>query len=701
MGLRKRNRLCVESLLLACAAAGPAFAQESEDALNPQSLPPEAPALTALAGGRVYRAADFARFAPRNAADMLRQVPGFIVQRPDARRGLGEGGGNVLINGRRTSGKSNDALTELGRIPARNVERIEILDGASLDIPGLSGQVANVVARLGGTSGQFAWRPEFRPGRSDPMLLRGDASLSGSAGPVGYTIGIRNEAFRGGGKGPSLIFDSEGLLLETRDEVVTVRSDRPKLNGSFKYEGADGSIANLNLSYGRNWFSSLELSDRSAPGFVDRNRRVRSTEKEYSYEIGGDYEFGLGPGQLKLIALRQFEQSPFDTRAITRFASGAAQVGSRFTRTADEAENIGRAEYRWKNGSNDWQVSAEWAYNSLDNVSGLFTLRPGGEFVSVPLPGGTAKVEEDRGEIRATWGRPLSSTLALQASLGGEYSELRVSGAGGSSRSFYRPKGFVSAAWKASPRLDLNVKLDRAVGQLNFSDFLASVNLSNENRNAANPELVPPQSWELDLSANRNLGAFGSTSLRFFGRLFSDVVDQIPIGETGESAGNLESATVYGVESRGTFLFDPLGWRGAKLDARFTFQNSSVEDPLTGELRRISNSPVRNIDLNLRHDVAGTEWAWGTNLQHNRSARSFRLGELSYSYDGPVFGIVYIERKNVLGFTIRSAWGNIYGARNVLDRIVYTGRRTGPIAFIEQRRRAGGPFFAFSISGSI
>lgn len=697
---RAPSRTGLSRGILACAAlaapAVPALAQETGEA--PPAVPVEAPGAE---GAKVYTPADFVRFAPRNAADMLRQVPGFIIQRSDDRRGLGEAGGNVLINGQRISGKSNDALTELGRIPARNVKRIEIVDGATLNVPGLSGQVANVIATLGGRSGQFAWRPELRPGHADPAWLRGETSVSGTAGPVGYTVGLRNDGFRGGGAGPGLILGPDGSTLETRQERIRVSGDRPKLSGSFKYEAPGGSVANVNLSYGRFWFDNRELSERSAPAQADRVRRVRTTENEHSYEVGGDYEFALGGGRLKLIGLHQFERSPFESVAITRFADAAPSVGTRFTRTGDERESIARAEYRWKGGGSDWQVSAEGAFNSLDNVSGLFTLLPDGTFREVPLPGGSARVEEDRAEARATWGRPLSPAFSLQASLGAEYSKLSVIGGAGSARSFYRPKGFLSAAWKASPRLDLNAKLERKVGQLNFGDFLATENLQNDNRNAGNPELVPPQSWELDVSGSRNLGRFGSSTLRVFGRLFSDVVDQVPIGEFGESPGNLDRATVYGVESRTTLLFDPLGWRGAKLDARFNFQNSSLEDPLTGELRRISGSPVRQVEMSLRNDVPGTSWAWGGQAVHNRQARSFRLGEISRSVEGPLFGNVYVENKDVLGLTVRTTLGNVFRGGNQLDRVVYAGRRTGPIAFVEQRRRRAGPVYSLSISGTI
>ena len=53
----------------------------------------------------------------------------------------------------------------------------------------------------------------------------------------------------------------------------------------------------------------------------------------------------------------------------TEFANGGPDTGSRFLNVADTQERIARAEYRWKWGKGDWQISAEGAFNSLDNVT--------------------------------------------------------------------------------------------------------------------------------------------------------------------------------------------------------------------------------------------------------------------------------------------------------------------------------------------
>jgi hypothetical protein len=674
----------------ACSAVAliwalPSLAQEAGDA-----PPPETEQTAGAGGSRTYMPADFARFAPRTALDMLRQVPGFSIQGANQARGLGQASGNVLINGQRISGKSNDAVTELSRIPASSVQRIEIVDGATLDIAGLSGQVANIIAKASGMKGQFEWRPEFRARNTQPIITRGSVSVSGETGPIGYTVGLRNDAGGGGANGPTLIFGPNEELLDVREEFMRSIVNQPKLSGSFKYDGPGTSVGNVNASYQLFQLNFQELSERSGPGQVDRVRRLTTTEREYNYEIGADYEFALGPGRLKLIGLHSFEHSPVITTAVISFLDLSNPTGSRFSQTGDESETIGRVEYRWKTGASDWQISAEGAFNSLDNIGGLFALQPGGDFVEVPLPGGTATVTEDRAEVNATYGRPFSRSLSIQASLGAEYSKLSLTGENSNSRTFYRPKGFVSAAWKASSRLDVNAKLERRVGQLNFFDFLASENLQGGSSNAGNPDLVPPQSWDGEVQGVRNLGALGTTTLRLYGRLIDDIVDQIPIGATGEAPGNLERATVYGLD-----------WKGAKLDTRLQLQKTRLDDPLTGDPRPISGNLVRFAEAALRHDVPGSDWAWGGAASHFKPAKIFRLGQLTYANEGPLFANVFLENKDVFGLTVRAQVGNILGANSVLDRIVYVGRRTGPISFVEQRRRTIGPIFSFTISGSI
>jgi outer membrane receptor for ferrienterochelin and colicins len=656
----------------------------------------------AASGPRTYVPADFAQFAPKTALDMINRVPGFAVREEEQERGLGEATGNVLINGQRLSGKSNDVITELSRIPASNVERIEIVDAATLKVPGLTGQIANVIVRSTGIKGQWAYRPEFRSYYTDPLFSRFEVSLSGTKGPVQYTLGLDNRGNRSGAGGPTWIFGSSGSLVEQRDEQWRGNSEQPRFSGRFVFDAPGTAVGNLNVLYGRLYYDYLETGIRTDMGSsgVEAARRVTVDEHGHNYELGGDYEFDFGKGRLKLIGVGRGSRYPNDTTVVTSFSDGSPAEGFRTTGAGDEVERIGRAEYRWTANGAEWQVSAEGAFNSLDNTSRLYELNGGGIFEEIPLDGGTARVDEDRYQIMGSYGRPVAKNLTMKLSAGGEYSQLAQAGAGGTTRQFYRPKGELSAAWKASPRLDVNVKLARRVGQLNFFDFLASVNVQDDIQKAANPDLVPEQSWNLDVEGVRNLGALGSTTLRLYGQRIDDIIDYVPIGTDGQSPGNLDQATVYGIQSRSTFNLDQVGWNGARFDLELQWQDSEVEDPLTGEKRPISNSLQEYFYAALRYDVPKTDWALGTDYSYQLNAKSYRLTEVGRLWEGPVWSSVYVEHKNVAGLTLRASVGNLLAADSMWDRTVYTGRRTtDPVDYVEHRDRQIGPIFSFAVRG--
>jgi hypothetical protein len=699
----------VALLVALLSSASPAFAQDAPPADPPPTPPatgdtPPPVATESRQGARTYTPADFARFAPRNALDMLTNVPGFSIDSGDTeRRGLGQATANVLINGQRYSGKTEDIQTELQRISAANVVRIEIVDGATLNISGLSGQVANVVTRSSGLSGNFSWSPQIRRDRTPARLLGAEVSINGALGAgTTYTLSLRNNSFRNGNAGPELVTDDAGNIIDRRDEVLSVNGDQPRLSGSLWHNFGNGSILNLNAAGGYNSQDVEENGVRIGPGQPDRQRYVEERTRGNNYELGGDYELGLGSGRLKLIGLHRFTHTNFRQTLIQTFADATPTLGQRFSQIGDETESIARGEYRWRGGGADWQVSLEGALNRLDIDNGLFEINAAGDFLPAPFPNSAATVQEKRAEAALTYGRPLTSNLTLQVSLAGEYSQLTQEGAGGLSRTFYRPKGFVNLAWRPQPGLDISARIERVVGQLNFFDFVASANVSGGTTNAGNADLVPPQSWNAQLQATRNLGRWGTLTARLYGRLISDIVDVIPIGNGGQSPGNLDgTAKVYGIQWTSTFNFDPLGIPGAKLDANITLQHSSLRDPLTGRQRAINANLTREVNLQFRHDIPRSQWAWGAQFYQYREAEAFRLDQRSHFLDTPGSLGAYVEHKNVLGLTVRASVDNLLGTNESFGRTFFAGNRPSQILFTENRDRFYGPIFTLTISGTI
>jgi hypothetical protein len=681
-------------VVLAALTPAAALAQDSGDAPAPQAAP-------AADGKLVYTPADFARFAPKSALDMLNQVPGFLINSEDQGRGLGQANTNVLINGERLALKSESIFDRLNKIPASKVVRIEIVDGATLNIPGLSGQVANIIVETGGLSGQFRWDTRFRPDYVRPRWFGGNISINGSNGDLEYTVALSNPGGRGAARGPTEISNAAGLLTELRETHVAIANDNPKLSSAIKWTPGT-SVGNFNASFQKGYFSLHDDEERTRPGGVDRHRDYDARERSFNYELGGDFEFDLAGGRLKLIGLERYDHSRYSEDAVFIYADGSPNTGGRYSSVSESGEHIGRAEYSWKMLGGDWQLAAEAAFNRYFGEAHLFNLDPTGTiFGEIPFPAGTGGVTEDRYETVLTHSRQLASNLSVQVGLGGEYSKLSQTGSMGLTRTFWRPKGSASIAWTPHRGLDISLKVARVVGQLSFGDFLARVDLDQNTGSSGNVQLVPQQSWNLDLEIKKDLGEWGSTTVKAYARWYEDYIDFIPIGNS-ESRGNIPSARLYGVNWVSTFKLDPVGFKGAKIDADLRIEDSNILDPLTLSSRSFSNHYDRTADITLRHDIPGSDWAWGVALTYNHVRPYYRLFEIGRDYEGPIYTYAFVENKDVFGLTVRAQFFNITNGRRILDRTVYTGpRNASPVSFYENRDQAVGPIIEFSVRGTV
>ena len=141
--------------------------------------------------------------------------------------------------------------------------------------------------------------------------------------------------------GPELVTTPDGTILDRprRGARTSTASSRGSA-GTIRRNFGDGSILNANAAFGLYHLDVDEISLRSGPGQPDRDRILHEQEREYNYELGGDYEFGLGGGRLKLIGLRRFEHSPYRQTLTQTFADGRPTLGQRFTQVADETETI-------------------------------------------------------------------------------------------------------------------------------------------------------------------------------------------------------------------------------------------------------------------------------------------------------------------------------------------------------------------------
>ena len=163
-----------------------------------------------------YPAGFFQRYQPVTAFDMVSRIPGFTLDNGGDQRGFGAAAGNVIINGRRPSTKDDLPAAMLKRIPATNVERIELIRGQlkGVDMRGQS-VVVNIILRED-TPATTRWNmivgENFDMGVS-PQI---DATLTDRSKQVQYSVGGILYITSNGDPGPEWIFDADGNVIEKR-----------------------------------------------------------------------------------------------------------------------------------------------------------------------------------------------------------------------------------------------------------------------------------------------------------------------------------------------------------------------------------------------------------------------------------------------------------------------------------------------------
>ncbi|MGB0908512.1 MAG: TonB-dependent receptor plug domain-containing protein [Maricaulaceae bacterium] len=650
-----------------------------------------------------YDFAYFEIFQPRTARDMVARLPGFTLSgsEDDGQRGFGQATLNILINGRRPSSKSSGADTILQRIPADTVLRIDIRDGASLGIPGLSGKVADIITKSDEDtfSGNWNYAARFEEG-TEPQLLDGDISINGTKGDLSYVANFTSGQFTFTQEGDEFYADGMGRIFENRREDIFIYINRPSASINLTYESDNDHVANLNLTTalrnyrgGRREFFVANTGMGSTRTGQNGQTLIDHGEDEHTYEISGDYSRPAFGGKLKFIGLHRYADD--DTKdALSDFITSNSNYTSIFDRRDKKTEYIARSEYNFKTSArHEWQFALEGSYNSLKSKTGF-------RDTSTPISTNFVRVDEERAEGHLTHYWNVSDRLNLQSSIGAEYSRLDVPTAAQPARDFVRPKGFVSASYNASDKYVINTKVERDVGQLNFGTFVTAVDLSNSYITSGNPLIVPEQFWKGEIEVERNDDKLLSGGLKVFAQYIEDPIDRIALPGGTEAPGNLTDAWFYGVEGNATFLLDDILAKGMRLEASGALRDSEIKDPLTNQNRRINSTVLWDYNASFRHDIEDTPYAYGASLELDRISPFYRLDQtLQGNFDRPN-ATVFATHKAFLGMQASIKAQNLLNQKTERPRFIYQPDRTGSLYEFQNFGRQNGRRISLELSGT-
>ncbi len=624
--------LASASLALVCAGA--AQAQTSSG----RSAPP-------AEGKQSYDQAYFAPYRVQNAEDMLRRVPG-VAAIVDAAspttqtRGFGSGGDQILLGGKRMAAKGQ-ILQTLRRIPAANVERIELIRGTSADIDVQSeGVVVNIVLKSGArAAGAGSYEVNYRFDDRGFSTVDGLLSYSNSLGRLSYVLGVETNDWSIPGTTPAGGFGDYSRRF--RDEVYYYPSGGPQelrpqhwsrrhkkkiFTANLVYDFASGDQFRFNALFqplpireiDRTDYTTLSAAGAVTGAGLEYHQRNLHNEQ---LALGSELQKRLGPGSLTVLGLftrATTETSDFRTRTPR---GGLLTEVSRSGLDQRTVEGIFRSSYAAPIArGQQLTVGGEIAQNTLTQDLGFFFDRDrDGRLEPIAIPTSHARVREVRGEAFAVHDWQITPQLSLESTLSVEASTITTNYPAIPKHSYRFLKPRLDLRYTPTPRDRWRVKAERTVSQLDFNNFVPTYNVAIDRIDFGNPEIQPQKTWVYEVGFEHRLAGDGGTlEGRVFYQDIRDLIDRGPLGPSvaglPQSAPiNIDHARLYGVELKASVRLTALGLPNAQVNTRLLRQFSRVEDPFTQLDRKLKDPWNREFSFGFRHDLTALGASYGVN----------------------------------------------------------------------------------------
>lgn len=682
-----------------------------------------------------YPAAFFDQFQPFSVNDMLQRIPGITLalgggggssrggpgsSTDGNRRGLGAGGDQVLINGRRIAGKDNEGNAQLSRIPASEVQYIEIIRGTSGDLDVRGGnQVINIVLNQAQSSTSYAYEVNVDHYHDDTLMPGSKISATGQNGAFNYFLSAEIEPRWEYREGFEESFNVDNSLNQTVQREEETDQQPITLVANLGYEFNARNTANFNLQWSDSDFDNFTdrvVTDISGTERIPRFELDNEPTTDGSWEIGGDYMhiFADGSRWKTLLIANEAETDSVRDRFI--IDSDTRTKDLHLSNFALNKERIVRSSYIFDVfGDQSVEAGVERAQTILDTSLQLGLLIDGTEagdprFGGLsPITDSIGTVEEMRYEYFAIHNWAINDRMTLETTLLFEDSEISQEGTQSNSRdfNFFRPK--IDYRFDITPAIQLRATIEKDVAQLSFRDFTAGVDASDDEQNAfeGNADLRQEQSWRYEANIEYRLpNDAGVVNTNFFFHDLEDLIDNVDVS-TADSVlsarGNIGDGERYGVNFNSSLRLNFINQPNMLLTAGLNIEESTVTDPfLQRERERSIRGGASQYSVGFRHDLPElNNTNWGFNYRRE------------FYNDFTVFDIDKIERYPKFGsyfaWIETQSWGNLIYRFEVRDqrhrcriRTRYTAGTiaTGVIDEIEDSCSDAGPVLAIKIRGT-
>ena len=663
-----------------------------------QALAQTEPPPQAAAGTVVYDPAAYPD--ANNGEDILRRIPGLAAiidpnnQPLQQARGFGSAGAQILLNGRRFPGKSNEISANLRRIPAANIARVELISGAAEGITVQSqGLLVNIVLREGaGVGGSGAWELNGRFNDQGWADVDGLISYTRAFGALTLGGGIERNVWSPTVQGPirwsdksrlEIYYNPDGTIQEYRPQDLSRRHSKWTFTGNADYEFDNGDSLTVNgLFESRNVLETdgtplIRYSTTGAETLRAFEYHERENPGAQVFEVSGEYTSGFGPGDFTgLFIVRRDKTPTLDFR--NRDEPTRDVEVSRSDSLVKTGEDIARGTYAFPLAGLTMQLGAEGARNTLtQHLDVFFDFNNDGRLEPARIPIADPEVKELRGELFSSAKWQVTRQLTADASLNYEYSRLTTNYPFQPARTLGFLKPRLDIRYRPSPRTQFRALIERTVSQLNFANFVPSYNVTDDRVESGNPVLEPEKTWGYELGYEHRLANDGGLiDIKAFYDDITDAIERIPLvddrGVLVGVSGNVPSASSYGLEARVSLRLGFVGLSGAQLSLRGLRQWTSIKDPFNGLERRMSQDAAYIVDVVFRHDLP--RWRMSYGLIYNEPGLPYLSSDLLVTTRTSF-------TPRLEAFVERALWGNVT-ARLELENLTHVHWRSVRTRFV-------------------
>ena len=504
----------------------------------------------------------------------------------------------------------------------------------------------------------------------------GSLAWSGRSDATQYSLGANMYTHDHEAGDSREVTDGTGTVIAERRGANPHKDGEYALNGQVSFPAGGGALTFTGQAAFAEHEEAWSLRTTTPDDELIESEHAPYQEDTLSGEAGVNWQRPVGPWDMELVALLTRKNYGSDVTYTHFDATDTQDLQSVQTVDQDSGESILRGTFTRALGRGQLETGGEIAINTLDGTSDL-TEDVGAGPVPIDLPNADLSVEENRAEGFVSYATPLDDNWSFDARLAAETSRLSFTGDTEQSVSLTYVKPRVQFTRKFGEH-QLQMRVFRDVGQLDFTDFVSTAELADEVIDGGNPDLRPQTAWAVELDTDLRFSGDTALRVRLFRHFLDDVIDFVAVGPPEaqfDAPGNIGEGTLTGIQVSLRVPLQPV-LPGATFNVNTTLSDSEVTDPTTGERRQISDFIENTITAELRQDLSAARFSWGLVFTGYSPETDYQLREID-SFRQLRRLDAWIETTAFEAFKIRLTANSITGDTERRDRRFYEPDRTG------------------------